>query len=87
MEDSHSYCPYCGYMNRKEAEKEYFSKMEDISKDLSEITEETKTVYEKSVKKEMSKNTNITNNCELLYTGRLDYPLESNGPHFQRHTY
>lgn len=59
MEDSHSYCPYCGYMNRKEAEKEYFSKMEDISKDLSEITEETKTVYEKTIKKEMSKTISI----------------------------
>ena len=55
IEESYSYCPYCGYMNRKEAEKEYFSKMQDVSKDLLEITEETKAVYEKTIKKEMSK--------------------------------
>ena len=86
MEDSHSYCPYCGYMNRKETEKEYFSKMEAISKDLSEITEETKTVYEKLDAKKIEDHPNIDGVISGLHEGDLRKVANSMGNVLERVT-
>lgn len=59
FEQEYSYCPYCGYMNEPSAKKQLEDKMKNISTDLEELPEETKEIYETTVKKEVNKTLRI----------------------------
>ncbi|MBR5579523.1 MAG: hypothetical protein IKW28_11085 [Lachnospiraceae bacterium] len=59
LEEQYSYCPYCGCVNELMADKHYINEMKNISRDLEELPEETREIYQSAARKEINKTIRI----------------------------